>query len=457
MQEQGSMPGQTTPVISPSVSSPAQDIQRDYAYYKAVFAGQPMPFAYLDLDLLARNIGDILKRAQGKKIRLASKSLRSVWVLRHLLAAAPTFQGIMSFSAREAAYLASQGFDDLLIGYPCWHEEDIAAIARPTANGKTITLMIDSIEHVAQLEKVAQRFDVRLPLCLDIDMALQVPGLHFGTWRSPVKTPSSARRIIERILASKYVYLDGLMGYEAQIAGVGDNVPGQAAKNALIQQLKRRSVKEVAERRLALVELIRSYGISLRFVNGGGTGSLSSTSQEEVVTEITVGSGFYSPTLFDLYREFRYQSAPDTPSKSCAPLPRIFIPAWAAVTSPLVQPERRSFRSPTCRKARSLTRSKALARCRRPFIITALSRFISATRSSCATARRANSASASHTCCSSRMAQSSIKFPPIAVMVNALFELQERMSCFYRWDLPEDTRKGRLPVPPFAHRKGRQI
>ncbi|HZS75751.1 MAG TPA: amino acid deaminase/aldolase [Ktedonobacteraceae bacterium] len=309
MQEQGSMPGQTTPVISPSVSSPAQDIQRDYAYYKAVFAGQPMPFAYLDLDLLARNIGDILKRAQGKKIRLASKSLRSVWVLRHLLAAAPTFQGIMSFSAREAAYLASQGFDDLLIGYPCWHEEDIAAIARPTANGKTITLMIDSIEHVAQLEKVAQRFDVRLPLCLDIDMALQVPGLHFGTWRSPVKTPSSARRIIERILASKYVYLDGLMGYEAQIAGVGDNVPGQAAKNALIQQLKRRSVKEVAERRLALVELIRSYGISLRFVNGGGTGSLSSTSQEEVVTEITVGSGFYSPTLFDLYREFRYQSA----------------------------------------------------------------------------------------------------------------------------------------------------
>jgi D-serine deaminase-like pyridoxal phosphate-dependent protein len=230
-------------------------------------------------------------------------------VLRHLLAAAPTFQGIMSFSAREAAYLASQGFDDLLIGYPCWHEEDIAAIARPTANGKTITLMIDSIEHVAQLEKVAQRFDVRLPLCLDIDMALQVPGLHFGTWRSPVKTPSSARRIIERILASKYVYLDGLMGYEAQIAGVGDNVPGQAAKNALIQQLKRRSVKEVAERRLALVELIRSYGISLRFVNGGGTGSLSSTSQEEVVTEITVGSGFYSPTLFDLYREFRYQSA----------------------------------------------------------------------------------------------------------------------------------------------------
>lgn len=309
MQEQDSISEQFSSVIAPSVSSPAQDVQRDYAYYKAVFAGQPMPFAYLDLDLLAQNIRDILKRAQGKKIRLASKSLRSVWVLRHLLDADPTFQGIMSFTAREAAYLASQGFDDLLIGYPCWHEEDIAAVARPTAGGKTITLMIDSIEHVAQVEKVAERFDVRLPLCLDIDMALQVPGLHFGTWRSPIKTASSARRIIERILASKYVYLDGLMGYEAQIAGVGDNIPGQAAKNALVQQLKRRSIKEVAERRLALVELIRSYGISLRFVNGGGTGSLSSTGQEEVVTEITVGSGFYSPTLFDLYREFRYQPA----------------------------------------------------------------------------------------------------------------------------------------------------
>jgi D-serine deaminase-like pyridoxal phosphate-dependent protein len=49
--------------------------------------------------------------------------------------------------------------------------------------------------------------------------------------------------------------------------------------------------------------------VTLRFVNAGGTGSLSSSRQEEWVTELTAGSGFYSPTLFDHYRSFRFEPA----------------------------------------------------------------------------------------------------------------------------------------------------
>ena len=75
-----------------------------------------MPFAFLDLDLLEQNIRQIVALAQGKRVRLASKSLRSVAVIRRILEADPCFQGIMCYTAQEAAYLASQGFDDLLIG-----------------------------------------------------------------------------------------------------------------------------------------------------------------------------------------------------------------------------------------------------------------------------------------------------------------------------------------------------
>src|ERR1700730_677486 len=96
--------------------------QRDYAYYKQIFAGRPMPYAYLDLDLLEQNIREVVTRAEGKRIRLASKSLRSVSVLKRILASHDCFQGIMCFTAQEAAYLASQGFDDLLIGYPAWNQ-----------------------------------------------------------------------------------------------------------------------------------------------------------------------------------------------------------------------------------------------------------------------------------------------------------------------------------------------
>ncbi len=115
--------------------------------------------------------------------------------------------------------------------------------------------------------------------------------------------------MIERILTSSYVWLDGLMGYEAQIAGVGDNVAGQALRSMLVRQLKRYSLRDVIARRTALVELIASYGQPLRFVNGGGTGSMRTTCIEPAVTEITVGSGFYAPTLFDSYRDFQYQPA----------------------------------------------------------------------------------------------------------------------------------------------------
>ena len=39
-------------------------------------------------------------------------------------------------------------------------------------------------------------------------------------------------------------------------------------------------------------------------VNGGGTGSIHTTRQEDAITEITAGSGFYAPTLFDRYDDF---------------------------------------------------------------------------------------------------------------------------------------------------------
>ena len=101
----------------------------DYAYYKQVFADRRMPFAYLDLNLLDQNICQVVARADDKRVRLASKSLRSVAVIRRILESNPCFQGIMCYTTREAVYLASQGFDDLLVGYhvnaaPCKKKED---------------------------------------------------------------------------------------------------------------------------------------------------------------------------------------------------------------------------------------------------------------------------------------------------------------------------------------------
>jgi len=302
-------PMTATTAETPSALRTAATSPRDYSYYRQAFAGHTMPFAWLDLDLLDENIRAILGRAGSKNVRIASKSVRSVAVLRRILAASPVFRGLMCFMAREAAWLASQGFDDLLMGYPVWHRDDLAAVARATADGAHITLMVDSIAHVEQAELAARKYSVRLPLCLEVDMTLAVPGLHFGVWRSPLQNADLARPVLERIARSQNVYLDGIMGYEAQVAGVGDNYPGQLAKNTLVRRLKGRSVRLDAERRAVVVALAESLCGPLRFANGGGTGSLATTRQESAVTEITVGSGFYSPALFDNYRDFRFRPA----------------------------------------------------------------------------------------------------------------------------------------------------
>lgn len=297
----------STQTPTPGVLSQPQSQQHDYSYYKQIFAGYPMPFAYLDLDLLTHNIQQVATSAGAKRVRIASKSVRSVAILKRLLAADERFQGIMCFTVREAVYLASQGFKDLLLGYPVWH--DIPVAAEAIAAGAQITLMIDSVDHVRQIEQVAQQHEVTIPVCLDLDMALDLPGLHFGVWRSPLRTVAQVRPVIESIIAAPHILLDGIMGYEAQIAGLGDHYPHQTVKNTLVRNLKKRSLLQVAQRRAAVIELLASYNLTPRFVNGGGTGSLLTTRNEPGVTEITAGSGFYAPALFDNYQDFRYQPA----------------------------------------------------------------------------------------------------------------------------------------------------
>lgn len=268
-----------------------------------------MPFAFVDLDLFEQNRVQILRRAGTKPVRIASKSIRCLLLIQRLLASDPRFTGVMCFSAPEAVFLSQHGLDDLLIGYPCWHPAQIRAVCTEIRRGKTITLMLDSQRHVRHLAAIAAAENVVLPVCLDIDLSLDLPGLHFGVWRSPVTAPTAALGVWEVIQRSPRLRLDGVMGYEAQIAGLGDQAPGQRTKNMLIRLLKRRSLRLIKQRRATIVEALCAAGAALRFVNGGGTGSLETTAQEAAVTEVTAGSGFFSPALFDQYRQFQHLPA----------------------------------------------------------------------------------------------------------------------------------------------------
>ena len=129
--------------------------------------------------------------------------------------------------------------------------------------------------------------------------------------------------------------------------------------------MKRRSAAEIAERRAAVVAAVREVA-PIALVNGGGTGSMHTTRAEDVVTEITAGSGFYAPTLFDRYSSFRLTPGGDVRDAGRAPAERRGGHA-AGRRLPRIRRGRGAIACPhrTCRAGCGLTRWRGQARCRR--------------------------------------------------------------------------------------------
>jgi D-serine deaminase-like pyridoxal phosphate-dependent protein len=282
----------------------------NYQYYNQLFKEEQLPLAYCDLDLLDKNCADIAKRAAGNKtLRIASKSLRSVPIIKRILDSNPIYKGIMCYSGNEALFLIEEGLDDLLLGYPIVNKKEIQNICLATKSGKKIILMTDSETHLQLINTIAKEINVIQPVCIDIDMSTNFPGLHFGVLRSPLTSIEKAKKLIDSFEKYSNISLSGVMGYEAQVAGLGENNPVNGIKNYIIPSLKKYSIVDYSKRREAIVIYIQSKGHTLDLVNAGGTGSIESSMKETWVTEITVGSGFYSPALFDYYEHFKHQPA----------------------------------------------------------------------------------------------------------------------------------------------------
>lgn len=267
------------------------------------------PCLLLDLKAFDENCKQIANQANGKKIRVATKSIRSIPILKRILQSNPVYQGIMSFSPHEAIFLAKKGFNDILIGYPCTDKQALMEISKINLSEKQIILMVDSLWQLKLLEAITKETSGMFYLCIDVDMSTKFASLHFGVHRSPLKTEKDVLELAEKIKESSSLQLLGIMGYEAQIAGVGDHMPNQYLKSKLISYLKRKSLPEIESRRMSIVRALEDAGFSISLVNGGGTGSLHTTTKENCITEVTVGSGFYSPLLFDYYHDFSYKPA----------------------------------------------------------------------------------------------------------------------------------------------------
>jgi D-serine deaminase-like pyridoxal phosphate-dependent protein len=249
------------------------------------------PFAAVDLDAFDANAADLLRRAGGKPVRLASKSVRCRALIDRALAAG--LRGVLAFTLREALWLASEGVEDIVVAYPTTDRSALHELATGPARER-VTVMVDCRAHLDLIESAR--------VCLDVDAGWWPLGgrVRIGAKRSPLRTPEQAAALAREIAVRPGLELDGLMMYEAQIAGVGDRPPGKALLGAALRAMQRASARELAARRAAVVDALPP----LRFVNGGGTGSIERTAAEPAVTEVAAGSGLLAPTLFDAYGAF---------------------------------------------------------------------------------------------------------------------------------------------------------
>jgi D-serine deaminase-like pyridoxal phosphate-dependent protein len=270
----------------------------------AATAGLDAPFGVLELDALAWNAHDLLRRANGTPIRLASKSLRVREAIESVLAL-PGWAGVLAYSLREALRLSTT-IDDVVMGYPTVDRAAIAALAANEQAAARVTLMVDSVAQLDLVDAVvppAARPELRI--AIDLDMSIDLPVLgHLGVRRSPLRDAASAIALGREIAMRPGFRLVGLMGYEAQIAGVVDRYGANRPYERVIAGVKRRSAAEAFARREAAVAGLRGIA-TLEFVNGGGTGSIESTITDSSVTEVTAGSGLFGGHLFDRYRTFR--------------------------------------------------------------------------------------------------------------------------------------------------------
>jgi D-serine deaminase-like pyridoxal phosphate-dependent protein len=267
----------------------------------AATAGLPAPLVVVDLDAVEANADDLVRRADGVPIRVASKSVRVPDVIERALAR-PGFAGVMAYSVREATWLARRGVTDVLLGYPSVDTGAIDQLAADPVARERVTLMVDDTAQADLAAHAARSHGAELAVCLDVDASLRLRlgpfTAHLGVRRSPVHTAQDAHTLAAAVARRPGLRVRGVMFYEAQVAGLPDTSPA-------VRMVKRLSVADLAQRRVEVVDAVQdAVGHPLELVNSGGSGSVQTSAGAPAVTEVTAGSGLFVPTLFDGYRSF---------------------------------------------------------------------------------------------------------------------------------------------------------
>lgn len=281
----------------------------------SALTSEQLPAVFVDLDAFDRNAKSLALWARqsqltAKTVRIATKSIRVPALIKRVLASDPIFQGVMCFSMDEASSLVREGVSDILVAYPVGQVSEIELWSESSTDAM-IRGVVDQIAHLEQLQSVFERRHMTKPfeVVVDLDLSVSWGPLWLGVRRSPVRSLEDLRNFLEASKNFRGVRVVGVMGYEAQVAGLGDRNPFKRAMNPLFRMVRRVSRKRIRIKRSGVPRVFELCGMKLEIFNGGGTGSFNWANQEPSLTELTAGSALFCSHLFDAYSNINFEAA----------------------------------------------------------------------------------------------------------------------------------------------------
>ncbi|MFE3287963.1 alanine racemase, partial [Streptomyces sp. NPDC059233] len=193
----------------------------DRARYDRATAHLDAPLAIVDLEAFDANADDLVRRAGGKPVRVASKSVRCRALLERVLAR-PGFAGIMSYTLAESIWLARAGFEDVLLAYPSVDRAGFGELAGDAKLAAAVTVMVDDPAQLELIDRARDGGSEEIRVCLELDTALHLFGgrVRVGARRSPLRDPEQLAELARVVAQRPGFRVVGLMAYEGHVAGV---------------------------------------------------------------------------------------------------------------------------------------------------------------------------------------------------------------------------------------------
>lgn len=251
--------------------------------------GAGTPQLLLDLDRLDANADLLARRLSGKlQLRLVSKSLASIGLLDYLARRLGT-QRFMVFHQPQLMQLArSFPQADLLLGKPMPVQAALNTYRQLPHQagfepGRQLTWLIDNEQRLHEYADLARALSQPLRVALEIDIGLQRGGF---------SSPQALGQALHYLDSQRgHLQLQGLMGYDAQIA----HSPFWLGEQSAFEQAKARY-----QAFISAAQDFPALWPKRPLLNGAGSLTYAlHASQESPLNEVAVGSALLKPGDFD--------------------------------------------------------------------------------------------------------------------------------------------------------------